>query len=476
LKLNSNRFSSKKSKSLIDNTKVSARSLTKKHTGHKKNRTRFFGLILVISGVFVLLIFYLNLYHPSDIYSKSVQSATQSSATQSTSALPSTTSTNLLKPILNPAVISQNCWELSKSVDNSSVITGISCPEINVCIAVGVAGSSGYVNFKGYSAIAYTSSDGGKTWNMATLPSSIEGLTSVTCSSASSCIAVGEGQNSNNGAVISSADGGKSWKNITPTGIGKLSDINCDNTGYCMAVEETQDGQSSAIISSNGSNWTTASTRLLSPVVSSCINCSSINSVVNANIQSVSCISTNNCIVVGNIYSSQVGNSKVGFISYTTNGGTSWSESTIPPSIQTLTSVSCQNLGKCIASGITDSSNKLQLGSPVMLISLDAGITWKFLSYINNVNTLTDLKCFNNTCLATGIQFEVSNPTSPDNTLNVTQSEVLESLDGGVSWHSIASVESGNELLSIACETADTCIAGGTEDNYEKGILIYGSI
>jgi photosystem II stability/assembly factor-like uncharacterized protein len=56
------------------------------------------------------------------------------------------------------------------------------------------------------------SGDGGKSWNVPSLPHGFAGLFSVSCSSASRCWAVGEQDpNGDQGAIIATSDGGNSW-------------------------------------------------------------------------------------------------------------------------------------------------------------------------------------------------------------------------------------------------------------------------
>ena len=87
-------------------------------------------------------------------------------------------------------------------------LNGISCVTHaggGHCVAVGQ-------NSTGSGPVVLVSADGGKSWNVASLPHGFLGLFGVSCSSASRCWAVGEQDaNGNQAAIIATTDGGNSW-------------------------------------------------------------------------------------------------------------------------------------------------------------------------------------------------------------------------------------------------------------------------
>ncbi len=402
---------------------------------------------------------------------------TSTSTTLSTDLAPSQVTSTTSVPISQgQAVMSERGWRSSvlSATYNTSAISSISCPEIKTCVAVGVAGQSASTEFKGYSGLVLTTSDDGQNWKSSTLPSGIGGLSSVSCNSSALCIAVGEGPGANSGAIISSSDFGSTWKEEAAPQMGKLAGLSCSATGFCMAFGRATGGQVLEVATLISNTWNAISTESLAQSTKGCSNCAVSTPAGSTTIQSVTCESGDYCILGGTVTNAQSG-AENGFISVTTNGGVTWSKSSLPISISSIANVVCQNGGPCLAGGTISSGNGSGPGIAAVLTSSDSGATWKVLSQVGAINGLTDLACYVNTCMATGYQVEVQRATSGSPLVSITESVVLESNDGGTTWQSVASLASGNELLSVGCDPQGSCMAGGTTRDYQQGIVIHGS-
>ncbi len=225
-----------------------------------------------------------------------------------------------------------------------SGLKGVSCPTANFCMAAGTAGLPGAVF---YTAVNYivTTENGGATWSVSTIPSALFGssggsITSITCSSPADCDV------SDPGTVVSTTDGGGSWTASTLPGTAPaVLGLSCGTSGSCIAVGQNSGSpQLGALIlasQDHGRTWSEQEPPAgYGPLFG------------------VSCQTPNHCAAVGN-----------GALT-TNNGGTEWAPASVPTDGQDLDGVSCANTTFCMAVG--DSS-----GSAVVITSSDGGVTWQ---------------------------------------------------------------------------------------------------
>ena len=105
------------------------------------------------------------------------------------------------------------------------------------------------------SPVVFGTTDGGSTWTSESIPSIplFDGLNSVSCASATTCVAGGY-TGDNSGVTITTTDGGLSWSaGSVPAGITDITAVSCDSLSDCAAVE-----YGSVILTSTdqGVNWT----------------------------------------------------------------------------------------------------------------------------------------------------------------------------------------------------------------------------
>jgi photosystem II stability/assembly factor-like uncharacterized protein len=113
--------------------------------------------------------------------------------------------------------------------------TGVACPSITTCTAVGqttIRGGSVQV------AVIAVTTDAGTTWHRQRIPTGFTNLSGVACPQVGICEASGYGPQ----AVAGTADGGRTW---TPQGprAAVLYGITCATPSICVAVGETRFGR-----------------------------------------------------------------------------------------------------------------------------------------------------------------------------------------------------------------------------------------
>jgi hypothetical protein len=231
-------------------------------------------------------------------------------------------------------------WGAPASFDSGGKVTSVSCPSASYCVAVGGNGT-----IMSYNGVAWS-----------TALTSDDDLTSVSCTSDSYCAAVGY----NSAGNIFSYHGG-SWSAPQPLDTDhKLHSISCATTTFCevgAAVNVfTVDGTSEAGDTIDaGNNGTEAGYGLPSMSCTSATFCATIDGLGNAfilngsvwstpesidstvQLDSVSCVSVGFCVAV---------DSKGNAFTY---NGAGWSAPQDIDANTALESVSCPSTGFCVA-------------------------------------------------------------------------------------------------------------------------------
>lgn len=210
-----------------------------------------------------------------------------------------------------------------------ATLNGVSCVSATDCVAVGfTATTTGTV-------AALIEAWNGSVWSIVNSPVvkmyRIE-LSGVSCVSAVSCVAVGEGRIH---APIIESWNGKAWKILSPTSSttnSNLAGLSCQSVTSCVAVGYRSGGRS-LVESWNGKTWSLVS---------------SPNRSTSTNLDGVSCLSATSCFAVG------VGGA-VPATTVETWNGSKWSlvKSPSPGTYGSLLdSVSCVG-SSCVAVGFT---------------------------------------------------------------------------------------------------------------------------
>ena len=373
-------------------------------------------------------------------------------------------------------------------------LTSVSCVDSTFCTAVGryidssVSGANQTLTMKW----------DGSSWSTVSSPNIGSGnnsLWSVSCSSATLCIAAGEYVLAGYVTLTMEWDG-TTWSTVSSPNRGSLSNIlnevSCLPSGTCVAVGNFKEYLSSPLVpfaqtlamTWNGSAWTTAITpnsgAMNNELVSvSCVSdsfCFAVGTYDNgmgdgtfitkwdgttwnivpspndpaysSYLSAVSCVSTTACTAVG------YANGPYRETFWMEWDGTSWTIITGSPNIgaynNELKSVSCVSATLCTAVGSYDNGSEYQS----LIVTRDGG-TWSTPSSPNVWNELRSVSCVSAvsvSCIAVGYAY------------NGSVNQTLTLKFDGATWAIVSSPNAGTEsdqLSSVSCTSATECTAVG---------------
>jgi phosphatidylinositol-3-phosphatase len=324
----------------------------------------------------------------------------------------------------------------SQELPGGADLLSVSCPAASACYAVGRHG------------VIVRSTDGGATWtsggrdvaasNLGTnfgnngafggaTIGSLD-LAGASCPTATSCVAVGS-----LGAILTSADGGRSWSargglgapgpdpfDLPPEGgspaklpespeAHPLDAVSCGGAGTCVAVGELGKIETTSNLDSGGGTW------------------SARKSNTPNRLTAVSCPSgSRTCFAVGDY----------GTILKSTDSGSSWSSQAVKGGFHDsfLNGVSCADASHCVAVGVHG-----------IVLATNSGKSWASVASPTQAY-LSAVSCGSrSSCLAVG-----SNGT------------VLATKNGGSKW-SVQTAPSGDDLYGASCPTTTNCIVTGSD-------------
>ena len=325
--------------------------------------------------------------------------------------------------------------------DGSGVYSlgGVSCPTSTTCIAVGDDNNS-----QGFYTVG-TYSGGSWSWTAeATITSDSYGygwLRGMSCPTSTMCIAVGA--DSHWGIDTIGTDSGGVWTwtteaEMTPDlyfGNESFSGISCVSSTTCIAIGEDGFQDSYTVGTYSGGSWTWTSEVAITP------DPSGYGESGYGALSAISCISSTECIAVGTD-GNQRGISTVG----TYSGGIwTWTtEDPIRPDSSgqgSLNSISCLSSGLCVAVG-TDNN-----GQSIETLGTAGGstITWTQESVVtpdsNGYGDFTGVVCNTSvSCLATG---------ADDNYINFIGNYSGATLFNSVPINGFLAVYGSNQLFNI---------------------------
>lgn len=340
---------------------------------------------------------------------------------------------------------------LPKSLRSNVDFTAVSCVDRSYCIAVGVSlppsdtgGAPGFWP-TGDSVIARFN---GRTWStMDPPPLSEAGLNGVSCISRTNCIAVGEQfAPDGDGSTLVEQYSGTGWNTVPspnatdfPRNSNFLQSISCVSTGQCVAV---------------GGDYNVSAGRaeVYAPLVERQSSegwvITPLPSPTTGHFTSVSC-SLAQCVAVGDGTTSDV--------KTTAGSWTALADYTSPG----LSGVACSSGASC--TGVGQSSP----GAGLSVAKL-AGMTWSRVSGPETANptatnTLSAVSCFGSrSCVAVG-QF-IGSQSPANTTTNAFGPLVAVETQGAWSVPPAVGVSPVNEpwLPAVSCPTVHECLAVGT--------------
>jgi hypothetical protein len=345
-------------------------------------------------------------------------------------------------------------WHIMTSPDTSSSVNNqllaVSCTSPTSCVAVGY-----YSNGPAYQTLMETLSGG--SWSLTEGPdtSTTEDnyLYGVSCTSSTSCVAVGNYDSASgyNQTLIETLTG-TTWSitsspNTSSSEDNTLSSVSCTSSTSCVAVGDYSNGgvYQTLMETLSGGSWSLTEGPDTSTTESNYLS-------------GVSCTSSTSCVAVGNYFN---GTNSQNLI--VTLSGTTWSITTSPDTstsdFDVLYAVSCTSSTSCVAVGFYSS------GSPYQTIMLTlSGTSWTLTegpdTSTSDYDQLYGVSCTSSTsCVAIGFSTTGS---------GVSQT-LIETLSGG-SWSLTSSPDTSttenNYLSGVSCTSSTSCVTVG---NYYNG-------
>jgi hypothetical protein len=315
-------------------------------------------------------------------------------------------------------------------------LRSVSCTSSTSCQAVGSTLSAGF-NFQGL-VLRWN----GTAWADTTVtapPPDTGTLSGVSCVSAASCFAVGGHSGANTHRTWVTRWNGTTWSTVaspnpTQPGMSLLSSVSCAAVNDCMAVGDRYATDKPLAQRWNGTRWATVATP--SPAGAP------------ATLYDVSCATVTSCFAVGSAFLS--GASTVLLEQW---NGTSWTMLTNPDSPgygESLSGVSCPTAASCFAVG---SYNVPPLTETPLVERWD-GTSWTFKPSPHVPGgRLSSVSCSSSTsCFAVG-----------NRTTDATRTLILKW--DGASWSTVASPNrtgvQTNDLVDVSCSSPTWCVAVG---------------
>jgi photosystem II stability/assembly factor-like uncharacterized protein len=302
--------------------------------------------------------------------------ATTPTTAPTPTSTPTTVPLNTAVTVIAATVNGGLTWSAQPLAANPApALTGVSCPGIEVCMAVGSSGTDPGTG------VVLTTHDGGRTWAEAAPPAGAIAVISVQCASAVACTVV-----ASDGTVIWSAttvDFGHTWvrQGLLPTGTGGALMLSCTSTGTCLVAGYTPTtpghGQGAIALSTDGGmTWTAATVPSGTGLL-----------------QSATCLNPTRCLAAGTTSNtvSDVVPAK-GLLLVSADGGHTWSDATSSPPVGDVYGVGCPSATACAMVG-TDWQGTPPVGTGAVAESKNAGDTFTAKSTSYTPLTLTALDC-----------------------------------------------------------------------------------
>ena len=142
-------------------------------------------------------------------------------------------------------------WSAETLPPTIDTFSGISCPTSMECFAVGSTYAPN--DPTGTYGVILTTSDGGTQWNPLVSAGAGVFLDSISCGSASDCVAVGTANSYSVGVILVTTDGGATWtRSTSPSEATELFGVSCPTVDSCIAVGYGNSGPPRRRASSSG--------------------------------------------------------------------------------------------------------------------------------------------------------------------------------------------------------------------------------
>jgi photosystem II stability/assembly factor-like uncharacterized protein len=219
-------------------------------------------------------------------------------------------------------------------------VSAMVCPSTSSCLAAA----------DGYGAAAiFVTSDGGQTWVRGQMPADFVSHT-LQCPSTENCVVTGFYQSPDRSgtmpeaAVLHTTDGGRTWTAASlPSGLGPIGEVSCETATDCVATFATADGNLSTVLASSdgGASWSSVRASGLPDGVVLSITCTGAAQCRAAGVTDAQVSAQGMTISAG----------ATPWFASTTDGGQTWQSTTVPDGVSVVASVSCPSAARCYALG-----------------------------------------------------------------------------------------------------------------------------
>jgi photosystem II stability/assembly factor-like uncharacterized protein len=333
-------------------------------------------------------------------------------------------------------------------------LSGISCPNPAACFAVGASGT------------IRATTDGGANWVGQLSPSPSMPLNAISCGTSTACVAVGGTQPG--GIALFTTDRGVHWSTGNPALVNRLLSVSCPSATVCLAVGEWGTGVKTT---DGGANWATLNasgfgsgvTGISCPTTTTCLALDPAGTHVTTDggitwsTRSTSTSWTIACPSVAVCYTAGL----YGAIATTSDGGISWYSLSYTVTTEPLVRVRCPTTSTCFALG-NEALYHIRGGPyPASILgTTDGGRTWLKL-YETPFGGIQDISCPTaSTCFASVVN------------------AILSTTDGGRSWtqHIVAPIGTDGTspfaVYGIDCPTTTVCFAVGSMP-HSTAVIVY---
>jgi photosystem II stability/assembly factor-like uncharacterized protein len=353
---------------------------------------------------------------------------------------------------------------------------GVTCPTTSACYEMNGNYASAGENSPLLSVSFYASSDVGATWTEFPMPSGFAPTTSLSCGAATDCAAGGtyNGQS----VLVSTSNGGQSFTVAPlPSTVGTLFSLSCTPDQFCSGLasqlspdtgiyhpNSLGDGQpTNATFLSTDDGGSTFTTIAISPG----------NSLWKLN-----CTSSLDCIALGDQGSPRSGTTDwaQGVIETTSNGGNTWTAASMPVGFAVgVSSVfSCADALHCSVTGRIivpfenppACANNQPQSAPTSIPATagePAGKLAAIVKFESSLITKVNLAATPNTS-SYGCSWPQETPVS----------EIMSTTDGGSTWtpEQFPANVPQPELRGLSCPTDNECWASGSDRGTGNSILL----
>jgi hypothetical protein len=311
-------------------------------------------------------------------------------------------------------------WASTPVLDGADVLSATACSNASTCIAVGWnivvnPGRNGAPSTSVTKGVAIRTSDGAHTWSVLPgLPKDVGRLSGVSCPTVTFCMAVGATPDAGAGVALVSSSAGRQWKRVSlPRGELGLGVVACTSRRTCTAAGSKQaiiggptSGERLSIITTvdGGSTWRQSSPPKWNYQV-----------LGFPNFKGMACPSPTRCLMVGD--ETPGDGTPAGKIMSSADRGRTWTLATVPSSTTALNAISCATPADCVVVGGGIGPRGGTLFD--ILTTSDGGHTWITRSVPSPVLGLSSVSCATvDVCMATG--FGLPNPSEEQSAVAVT--------------------------------------------------------